>query len=108
MIFINLTPHMINVVGGIQFPASGTVARVTAVSQAVEEVKHDGKVVLLTKTIFGKVENLPEPIEGTRYIVSTMVAQAAEGRHDLLTPGELVRDDQGNVIGCKSLNVWYR
>lgn len=108
MIFINLTPHMINVVGGIQFPASGTVARVATESQVVEKIKHNDKVVLLTKTIFGKVENLPEPIAGTRYIVSTIVAQAAKDRSDLLTPGELVRDDQGNVIGCKSLNVWYR
>lgn len=108
MTFINLTPHTINVVGGIQFPASGTIARVAAESQTVAAVKHGGKTVFLTKTIFGKVENLPEPIAGTRYIVSTIVAQAAKDRSDLLTPGELVRDDQGNVIGCKSLNVWYR
>ena len=26
-----------------------------------------------------------------------------KGRDDLLVPGELVRDDGGNIVGCKSL-----
>lgn len=39
------------------------------------------------------------------YIVSRMVANALPNRKDLLVPNELVRDDQGNIIGCRSFEV---
>lgn len=44
---------------------------------------------------------------GTYYVVSAMTASAVRAsgdrRDDLLCPGEVVRDGQGKVIGCRSL-----
>jgi hypothetical protein len=59
----------------------------------------------LTKTIFGAPEGLPEYKEGTFYIVSQLVKTALPERQDLLVPAEVVRDEQGNIIGCISLGI---
>lgn len=58
----------------------------------------------ITKTDFGIAENMPELERGTYYIVSQIVKSAYHNRKDLLTPNEVVRDADGNIIGCKSLN----
>lgn len=51
------------------------------------------------------------PQEGTYYLVSLVTAQAlaASGRrmHDILTPGEAVRDGQGRIVGCRALVRWF-
>ena len=52
---------------------------------------------------FNEVEGLPEPQEDTYYIVSALVAGAAKNRDDLLIPNDTVRDEQGRIVGCRSL-----
>jgi len=52
---------------------------------------------------FSEVEGLPEPKENTYYIVSALVAGAAKNRNDLLIPNDTVRDEEGRIIGCRSL-----
>lgn len=52
---------------------------------------------------FNNVEGLPEPKENTLYIVSALVAGACKNRDDLVVPNDTVRDDQGRIIGCRSL-----
>ena len=102
MNLVNLTPHAINLLtsdgGTITLPPSGTVARVSSKSVPVGEV--DG--VVLTRVTFGEVIDLPAP-DGRCFIVSALVRSALPSRNDLASPGELVRDSAGNVIGCKSL-----
>lgn len=97
---VNLTPHAINVVGYEEIPASGLVARVS--------MKTEPDAVIAgfptSYTEYGEVENLPE-IEGVSFVVSKMVRDACPDRADLLYPAELVRDDKGNIIGCKSLGL---
>jgi hypothetical protein len=47
------------------------------------------------------------PIKGILtdyYIVSFMVKSASPGRKDLLVPNELVRNEKGIIIGCKSFS----
>lgn len=56
----------------------------------------------------GEVLNLPEPEEGTLFIVSRVVAEALPNRDDLLFPDDLVRDKEGRVIGAKGLSRIYR
>ena len=51
------------------------------------------------------VENLPDPQPGIYYIVSSAVKTELSQRYDLLTPSEIVRDDYGNILGCKSLRI---
>jgi hypothetical protein len=101
MKFINLTPHDITVIrasgDSTTFTKSGTIARVTQNTEVVQVV--DG--INISTATFGPVVGLPDWTGGTLYIVSALVKSAATGRSDLVSPGELVRDDSGNVIGCK-------
>jgi len=48
---------------------------------------------------------LPEPQDGVLIVVSGVVALAASDRHDLLVPAEVKRDDDGQTIGCCSLEI---
>ena len=98
--YINLTPHVINeATSGLSFMPEPVPARV---SVQYEEV-YSG-VIPLYKTVYGEVVGLPPQIENTKYIVSLLVCQASK-RNDLVSPGELIRDDYGNPIGCKGFIV---
>ena len=59
----------------------------------------------ISKTEFGEPEGLPEFQEGVFYIVSQIVKNALPERTDLVVPAEVVRDEKGNIIGCKSLGI---
>lgn len=78
MNYINLTPHVVRLNDGREFPPSGTVARV---STTYTEFDSEG----VASVSFGAVQGLPAPADGTLYVVSAIVAQAA-GRHDVVSP----------------------
>mgnify|MGYP003348687737 CR=1 FL=1 len=101
MRFLNLTPHPIVVVGGPTIPPSGTVARCATVSRSAGE--HQG--VALVRATFGEVVDLPDPEEGVLLVVSALVRAAVPHRGDVASPGDLVRDGSGAVIGCRNLVV---
>jgi hypothetical protein len=102
MKFINLTPHIINdVVSGRSFPPSGTIARVSSQSVLVKTIDD----IPIYKTTFGGTTDLPHEDMNTFYIVSGMVLDANKHRMDLIAPGELVRDIEGNPIGCKGFRI---
>lgn len=108
MHLVNLTPHSITIktpTGLVTLPATGTVARVTEKRIAYKTIVIQGHEIQITRVIRGKAENLPEPSGLTFYIVSSIVANACKDRSDLLTPGQLCRDDSGNVIGCLGLDI---
>lgn len=103
---INATPHDVNIVGENgqvvrTYAASGICPRCSVSREAVDEI--DG--IRINRTVFGDIVGLPEYVEGTYYIVSAIVANAAKGRQDLLITDDAVRDDKGRVIGCKALAV---
>ena len=106
MHIVNLTPHTVNIVlvtGTMSIPSTG-IARVE--SKTVPCGRVNG--IPVTKTTFGKVEGLPAEEDGVAYIVSRIVATAALRENpgmDLFVPGLQVRDEAGNVIGCKSLDL---
>lgn len=59
------------------------------------------------RTVFSKnITDLPAPADDTVFIVSTLVAQAAVGRDDLVVPANLVRDDNGVIIGASGFQVF--
>ena len=99
--FINATPHDITIIladGSTRvFPKSGNIARVAQTSAILETV--DG--VSISTVNFGAVTGLPDAAIGVRVIVSALVKSAAPNRSDLISPGELVRDGNGVVIGAK-------
>ena len=109
---INLTPHPIGFVDESNQPLltvpTTTVARVSAQTTTVGYFVINGVQIPRTHTVYGEVEGLPDPTPGVIYIVSGMIvsALASQGIHrdDLLVPGMQVRDEQGRVIGCRSLD----
>lgn len=130
MKLVNLTPHAINFVTADGRPIltvepSGTVARVAAKTVFLGEVYAeedeltrihteidclDGtsihvvvENIHVTGTNYGEVEGLPAPEEGVVYIVSSLVAQRCHNRDDVFIPNESVRDENGRIIGCRSL-----
>ena len=103
---VNLTPHEIVLVRGdarIVIPPSGVVARVATARRVVATLEVDGVEIPVNRVEFGQVENLPEPSEGTFYLVSSLVAQALPGREDLLVPDDTVRDERGQIVGARAL-----
>ena len=102
----NLTPHTLNVwdkYGRVtEIPASGTVARVSSTKELVEEINGCFPVF---KEKYGEVIGLPEPKDGVLFVVSRLVKAARPERTDLLVPGELLRDDNGNPCGCKGFAI---
>lgn len=108
----NFTPHTINVMRDsfdgrditvMELPSEG-VARIDVTSETVMHVElFDGSSLPVKQVIHGDVTGLPAPEPGVRLVVSVLVAQGAKDRFDLVSPGDLVRDPEGRVIGCKSL-----
>lgn len=99
---VNLTPHNINIKingGEVVLPASGKVARVAVIREQIGTVAG----IPVYKSFMGELIGLPDPVEGTGYIVSLLVKTSLH-RKDLFSPGELVRDDKGVVIGCNGLD----
>lgn len=101
---INLTPHAVNFVTDagesiLSVAPSGTIARVSS------SITKTGEIAGLpvTETVFGEVQDLPGQEEGVIYITSSLVAQRVPERNDVFIPNELVRNEQGKVIGCRSL-----
>ena len=94
---INLTAHTITeVTTGVSIPSSGRVARVkTSTRKAGEFLGYP-----IFESTFGPVEGLPEPEEGVMYIVSALCMNACPERYDLLSPGNLLRDENGSPCGC--------
>ena len=102
----NLTPHSISFINedGTQIlvvEPSGEVARVSVRTETVGKING----IPVTTSVFGEVENLPDPQDGTIYIVSSLVAQRCHDRDDVFIPNESVRDDKGRIIGCRSLGT---
>ena len=103
--FKNLTPHPIHVLDGqdrvaLTIAPEQTPARVATTTETVGT--HGG--VSIIETVFGDVTDLPEPQAGVLYIVARLVIQAAPDREDLVAPGDLVRDPDGRIIGCRNFS----
>lgn len=109
MLVRNLTPHDVIVVleneTTVNFPATGVVARVTSTSTPAGVLEVEGLHLPLVREVYGEVENLPDPDGETFFIVSSIVASAAGGRNDLLIPNDFVRDEEGRILGCRSLRL---
>ena len=106
---INLTPHNINILDESgnnvkTFAASGSVARLPMTTEPAGQLP-DGTPLSRTVMHTDRCEGLPDPQQGTYFIVSLAVKTAFPQRGDLLVPAEAVRDDKGRIIGCRSLGV---
>ena len=105
MKIVNATPHTLNIVcvdGSIrEIAPSGIVPRISQ----VREISHVLDGIEIFRVQMGALEGMPDEDGETVYVVSRMVLDAAPERGDMLSPGELVRDGAGKVIGCKGLSL---
>ena len=98
----NFTPHEVVVLNDqyevvARFPSEGVIRL------SEERLKiGDANGIPIYKKSFGGSESLPPEEDGTVYIVSLPVAQAFPSRSDFIVPDQLVRDDQGRIIGCRA------
>lgn len=101
---INLTPHAVNIVDvdGKEIAKFAPIFPSARCTQTNTVVSMLGEIPI-TETTFGEIYDLPEEDGETMYIVSRIVLSAAKGRKDLLTPNQVVRDGDGNIVGCQSL-----
>lgn len=113
---INLTPHPITIVRDeprsedgyhviAQIPGTDFPARC---AENWEDRGHHAFIggieeIPLGAMTYGQVTGLPDPVEGTWYIVSQMVAAAAPDRDDLVFPAQMMRNEVGQIIGCRAL-----
>ena len=103
MLILNMTPHPINVLDAesreiARFESAGQI-RLASHTEQAENIAG----IPTSRTVFGTPEGLPDFVSGTYYIVSQLVKSALPGRTDLLVPAEVVRNDSGQIIGCRSL-----
>lgn len=108
MRLVNLTPHAVTLIASngsqVVVQPSGSLARVATTEKVVGNTEIEGLEFPIVATQFGEVQGLPEQEEGTMYLVSALVKEAAAARGDLVSPGAQVRNEQGQVVGCKSLS----
>src|SRR3989344_6547060 len=98
--FVNLTPHAIvfqhpdGTRRTFAKPEKGMDARVDPLPVRPEEVSELEGMTLAPYPMYGPVVNLPEPQEGTIYIVSLIVLGRPEvaSRKDLVAPGTGPKD----------------
>ena len=105
---VNLCPYTIAIISDEGEPLytvqpSGSLARVT---QNEEMLEIPGLPCKIIHPQFGKVKGLPPAKPGVFFIVSRLVAAASPDRTDLLIPGPLIRDKDGNPIRwCRELSI---
>ena len=120
---INLTPHLVtivspecaeynnrtrsyNLVGDLkivcEIPATENNIPRCSVAEADADAIEDIPTIKLE---YGEVEYLPAPQDGVYFIVSAITANAARqtGRTDLLTVARMVRNSEGQILGCLAL-----
>lgn len=99
----NLTPHDVVIIRDdgtkLVYEPEPVPARV---SVKLEDVESQSDFPMFLE-VYGDVVGLPKAEYGTVLIVSGLVCSARPDRLDLVHPAGLVRDDNGNVVGCKGL-----
>lgn len=103
---INKTPHPVYILDDNKkiikmFPKSNGMIRVP------ENIKRVGTMdgIPITTTQWGETVDVPKPKRDVFYIVSQLVKSALPHRYDFLVPKNIVRDKDGNIIGCKCLDI---
>ena len=82
MTIINLTPHAINF------------------------LREDNSVLATVEPnqcSYGAVTGLPDPQPETIYLVSALTAQACRDRNDVFITDDAVRNESGQIIGCRAI-----
>jgi hypothetical protein len=103
MNLVNCTPHALNIIRADASVCTLEKSEFLARVKVTREIVRIEDGIEISKSVFGEVEGLPEPVQGTLFVVSLVVLERST-RTDLLSPGELVRGADGQPVGCKGLN----
>lgn len=104
---INKVPHAIYILDSQNsilkvFPQSTGMIRIDEQSVDIGEILD----VPICSTVWSKDSpSVPSFQPGTYYIVSQLVKNAMPERPDFLVPKDIVRDSDGNIIGCRRLDI---
>lgn len=104
---VNLTHQPITFLNHQDEPAttvkpSGVVVEISMDRSIESHANANGHLVPVMLTTYGEPDPLPEPKENVLYIVSNLY-RAKNPRHDLVSPGPLLRNADGKPIGTHSL-----
>jgi len=105
--FKNLTPHEVTIVAEngdkmvLPKAPTGAEARIDVI---IEELKPINGFKLICEH-GTRISNLPDPEDDVVFIVSARVMLAAR-RKDVVSPGELIRDSNGIVVGANGLTTF--
>lgn len=109
MAIFNLTPHPLSIIGLDgklrSFPKPSADVVLPRVAQTTVKV---GEIEGIAdyKSVFGEPDYVPVA-DGNVYVVSRLVISACEKHgiaHDhLRSPGRLIRDEEGKVVGAEGL-----
>lgn len=105
MKLINLTPHPLTLVGDngtLTVPPSGQITRLAVTRTACAPVTVEGVTLTVSRPTLGEIVGLPANQPGVILVVSALVAEVAD-RADVMSPGELLRDGNGAVVGARGL-----
>jgi len=109
---VNCTPHPIVVRSAdgtdTTFAPSGVCPRVSTTPGVVEAIP-GFPCPVASPTTFSGVVDMPDPVEGTWFIVSGVVGAAVAGRADVLVPGTgpqdgAVRNEKGHIVAVTRFN----
>lgn len=112
---INLTPHPIHIMDDSKkilktYPSKGLIRLKTNVVDAgiiIDNIPitttEFGEPIYFTE--LGETKQFPKYRMGVFYIVSQLVKSALPERSDLLVPSNVIRDNNGNILGCMSLGI---
>lgn len=114
MKIINLTPHNITILTDsgerMDVPKSGTVARVSTTPGERSAMSVNGcNIAIQAKDRIGDVTGLPEPQDGTIYLVSGFVGSAVS-RPDVFVPGTAPadnpeRNEKGHIVAVRVIKA---
>ena len=105
---VNLTPHGFRLFDAkevvLDLPAADRWARVDERRSPASTLRTaQGDLPLVALSNGDSVEGLPAPQPGTVFVVSRLAAAAVPHRRDVVFPLDEVRDEAGQIVGCRSL-----
>lgn len=108
----NLTPHAVTLQGvdgkSITLPPDGPAPRLSVTRTPLQSVTVDGVELPVCRPTLGQTVGLPDPEAGVILLVSALVAEANPHRSDLASPGELIRDAAGIIVGARGLCMYSK
>lgn len=105
-VIVNLVPHDVHYVQPDN--VTRTFVKSTKPARLNERIlnrRMHANGVIMSEVEYADAIDLPSPKVGYYYIVSMAIRTAYPTRTDLLSPGECIRDEKGNICGCNSFFV---